>query len=72
MNHSNNGRDLKYIPADRIEQIEEVFEALKIPLNHPKYPGAEEFSKNLKKASNLDFENYYYTTSGSSVDPSRN
>ena len=60
--------DLSHLTEGRMEEIHQVFRLLGIEKNGV-YPGAYEFSKQLQKASKLQYEGVIFTTSSSSLSP---
>ena len=55
------------LPKERVQEILKVYELLEIPVNNLVYEGPEDFTKSLRKLSNLDFVRYSYSVSGTSV-----
>lgn len=58
---------LDYLSEERLEEIQQVFKTLEISVDEQEYDGAEDFTKKLKRVSNLDYEGYFYTTTSSSI-----
>lgn len=59
-------QDFKYLDSKRLKSIENTFNFFGIHYD-PNYPGASQFSKNLKKISDLDHSQYQLHTSNSSI-----
>jgi hypothetical protein len=66
--HSNEPVDLSHLPEGRMDEIRQIFHLLGIDKGDA-YPGAYEFSKQLQKATKLQYDGVIFTTTDSTISP---
>ena len=68
LNNQSQPEELNYLSKKEVQEINEGFELLQIQ-SVPQYTDPYQFSKNLQKVSNLQYEGLRFFTSGSTLAP---